>query len=71
MGGVAVLPAIGPGLIVQLQGGKPLRSTLPVARAHVGCVMVPTMGAAGVASCALITTLADNTDVNPAALVTV
>ena len=25
--------------------GKPLRATLPVANAHVGCVMTPIMGA--------------------------
>ena len=29
--------------------GKPLRITLPVAKAQVGCVIVPTKGAVGVA----------------------
>ena len=29
--------------------GKPLRSTLPVAAEHVGCVIVPTIGADGIA----------------------
>ena len=43
------LPAIAPGLIVQLPAGKPLNITLPVANAHVGCVMVPTVGATGMA----------------------
>jgi hypothetical protein len=30
------VPEIDPGLIVQLPAGNPLRTTLPVARAHVG-----------------------------------
>ena len=51
--------------------GKPLRATLPVANTHVGCVITPTTGAVGGAGGALITTLADATDVHPAALVTV
>ena len=42
-------PTIAPGLIVQLPAGKPLNTTLPVANAQVGCVMVPTVGAVGVA----------------------
>ena len=46
---LAVEPAIDPGLIVQLPAGKPLNTTLPVADAHVGCVIVPTTGAVGVA----------------------
>ena len=29
--------------------GKPLRTTLPVAMEHVGCVIVPTKGADGIA----------------------
>jgi hypothetical protein len=66
-----VLPAIAPGLIVQLPAGKPLSATFPVARAQVGCVIKPTIGADGVAGCALITTSADNTEVHPAASVTV
>ena len=33
---VAPVPAIAPGLIVQLPAGKPPRITLPVARAQVG-----------------------------------
>ena len=43
------VPAIAPGLIVQLPAGSPLSITLPVASAHVGCVIVPTTGAVGIA----------------------
>jgi len=51
--------------------GNPDKTTLPVARAQVGCVMVPTVGAAGEAGCALISTLAEAGETQPAALVTV
>ena len=51
--------------------GSPLRITLPVARAHVGWVIVPMVGAVGVAGCVLIITFPDASDVHPAALVTV
>ena len=44
-------PDIAPGLIVQLPAGKPFNTTLPVARAQVGIVMVPTAGAEGVTGC--------------------
>ena len=47
------------------EAGKPLRATLPVAVAQVGWVMVPMIGADGVAGCALITALADATEVHP------
>ena len=43
------VPAMDPGLMVQLPAGKPLNSTLPVASRQVGCVIVPTSGADGVA----------------------
>jgi len=33
---VAPVPAIAPGLIVQLPAGRPLNITLPVGTAHVG-----------------------------------
>ena len=65
------VPDMAPGLIVQLPAGKPVNSTLPVGSAHVGCVIVPTAGAEGVAGCALITTFADAGETHPAALVTV
>jgi len=68
---LAADPAILPGLIVQLPEGKPLRTTLPVATAQVGWVIVPTVGAGGVTGCGLITTLAEAGEVHPTALVTV
>ena len=63
-----------PGLRVNVQvpvAGKPFKTTLPVARAQVGCVVVPTEGAVGVAGCALITTLVEGGDVTEVELVTV
>ena len=63
------VPAIAPGLMVQFPDGKPLNITLPVATVQVGCVIAPTIGAVGVT--AVITTLADAGEVQPAALVTV
>ena len=60
-----------PGLIVQFPDGKPYNSTLPVAKAHVGCVIIPTVGAGGVAGWALITTGVDTVEVHADALVTV
>ena len=68
---LVVEPAIAPGLMVQLPAGKPFSTTLPVAKAQVGCVMVPTVGAVGVAGCALMTTSAEATEVHPVELVTV
>ena len=65
------VPAIDPGLIVQLPAGKPFNTTLPVANAQVGCVMVPTVGAPGVKGCALMTTFAEAAEIHPEALVTV
>ena len=65
---------IPPGVLVNVHvpdAGKPLKSTLPVAIVHVGCIIVPTTGAIGVASSALITTLADATEIQLDALVTV
>jgi hypothetical protein len=44
---LAVFPTIAPGLIVQFPAGKPLRTTLPVVKAHVGWVIVPTVGSEG------------------------
>ena len=45
---LAVDPAMLPGFMVQLPEGKPLKTTVPVATAQVGCVIVPTVGADGV-----------------------
>ena len=62
---VLVIP---PGVRVRVQvpvAGRPFRTTLPVATAQVGWVMVPITGAAGVAGCGSMTTLADATEVHP------
>ena len=63
-----------PGLRVSVHvpgDGNPLSVNDPVAKEQVGCVIVPTVGASGTTGGALINTLADETDVHPAALVTV
>lgn len=65
------VPVIDPGLIVQLPAGRPVNSTLPVARAHVGWVIVPTIGASGVPDAAFMTTLDEAAETHPAAFVTV
>ena len=67
---LAVFPDIDPGLMVQLPAGKPLNTTLPVDTEHVGCVIIPTNGAAGVAGCSAMTTSAEATEIHPAKLVT-
>ena len=51
--------------------GNPLRSTLPVDTVHVGGVMNPVTGAVGADGGALITTFADDPDIQLFALVTV
>lgn len=65
------VPAIAPGLTVQFPAGKPPNITLPVARAQVGCVIMPTVGAEGVTGCVLMTTFAVGEEVHPTELVTV
>ena len=63
-----------PGLRVNVQvpdAGKPLNTTEPVGVGQVGCVIVPTEGAVGVDGCVLITILLEDTETQPAALVTV
>ena len=65
-----VEPVIAPGLIIQLPVGKPLKTTLPLAMVHVGCVKVPNVGAEGVTGCDLITTSSDSPEIQPLALVT-
>ena len=57
--------------MVQVPTGKPLNRTLPVAKAQVGWVITPTIGAAGVTGCAFITTFAEATETHPAEFVTV
>lgn len=51
--------------------GKPLSATSPVATAQVGCVIAPITGAVGVEGAGAITTLAQATETQPAAFVTV
>ena len=68
---LAVFPAIAPGLIVQFPAGKPPNTTLPVARAQPGWVIIPKVGADGVTGCTSITTLAEAGEVHPDAFVTV
>ena len=58
-------------MIVQFPDGKPFNTTLPVAKAQVGCVMVPTVGAAGVTGCELTTTFAEADEIHPTEFVTV
>jgi hypothetical protein len=65
------VPDIPPGLMVQLPAGKPVKSTLPVATEHEGCVTVPTVGAAGVPGSATITILAEAAEIHPVEFVTV
>ena len=63
-----------PGVLVSVQvpvAGKPFKTTLPVAKPHVGCVIVPTAGAEGALGTALMTTFADEGEVHPDALATV
>lgn len=69
---VAPVPAIDPGLIVQVPvAGKPFNTTLPVGTAHeAGWVIVPIIGADGATGAALITTVTDAVDIHPASLVT-
>ncbi len=72
---LVVLPVVVtlPGILVMVQfpAGKPLSTTLPVEVAQVGCVIVPTVGAAGSAGCAFTTALVLANEVQPALLVTV
>ena len=62
------------GVVVTVQvpdAGNPDKPTLPVAKAHVGCVIAPTIGAVGVSGCAIIAAaVVETADVQPVALVT-
>jgi hypothetical protein len=66
------VPAIDPGLITHVPvEGRPFNTTLPVVAIHEeGWVIVPIIGAGGAEGTALMTTLADSTDIQPASLVT-
>ena len=69
---VEPVPAIDPGLRVHVPvEGKPFNTTLPVGDEHeAGCVIVPITGADGATGAALISTVADASDIHPASLVT-
>ena len=64
-------PAIAPGLIAQFSEGKPIKMTLPVETAQVGCVIVDIEGVAGVSGCKFIVIAADADEMHPTELVTV
>jgi hypothetical protein len=51
--------------------GRPFNTTLPLASAQVGWVIVPTIGAVGDDGCDVITTLAEAGETQPEAFVTV
>jgi len=68
---VVVVP---PGVLVNVQmpeAGKPFNTTLPVATAQVGWVIVPLVGAVGDDGWTVITTLAEAGETQPEELVTV
>ena len=68
---VVVVP---PGVLVKVhvpKAGIPLKTTLPVAIAQVGWMIIPTVGEVGEGGCAVITTLAEAGDTQPEELVTV
>ena len=68
---VEVVP---PGVLVNVHvpvAGKSFNTTLLVAKAQVGWVIVPTVGATGVAGWSLTTTSADAVEVQPPSLVKV
>ena len=69
---VVPVPAIAPGLIVQVPvAGRPLSTTIPTGAAHdEGWVMVPIIGATGAAGAVLMTTVADANEIHPASRVT-
>ena len=63
-----------PGDLVKVhvpEAGNPFNTTLPVAIAHVGCVIVPTVGAVGDKGWAVISTLAEAGEMQPEEFVTV
>ena len=67
---LAVLPASATGLIVQFPDGNPDNSILPVAVAHVGCVIAPGIGAVGVTGCVLMMIFPERAEVQPTEFVT-
>ena len=78
MGALAPEPGVitAPGVRVTVHApvpemGNPFKTTVPVDTAQVGAVMVPTVGAIGIAGCVLISIVAEATDVHPEAFATV
>ena len=68
---VVVIP---PGFLVKVHvpvTGNPFNTTLPVAKAHVGCVIAPVRGAPGIPAGAVITILEEGFEVQPLEFVTV
>jgi hypothetical protein len=65
------VPVIAPGLIVHGPDGKPFNTLLPVGTAQVGCVILPSFGAAGFEGSSFITKLDDGNEVHPCLFVTV
>jgi len=65
------VPAPAPGLMVQFPVGKSFKVTLPVETVQVAWIIVPTVGADGVAGWAFTTIFTDAVEVHPAAFVTV
>ena len=63
-----------PGVLIKVHvpvEGKPFKTTLPVAKEQVGCVIDSTVGAPGIAGGTLMVILADEAELQPVALVTV
>ena len=52
-------------------GGRLIRTTLPVAVSHVGGVIVPIEGTVGVGGCGFITISLEGADIQPKEFVTV
>ena len=67
---VAVPPGVRVSVHVPIVG-KPLNTTLPVPRVHVGWVIVPMTGADGAPGAASITTSEDCAEAQPSLFVTV
>jgi hypothetical protein len=68
------LVVVPPGVLVKVQESVPGRlfnTTLPVGTAHVGCVLVPTVGADGESGAELMATFEDEGETHPDASVTV
>lgn len=62
-----------PGFLVTVHepdDGKPLKTTPPVDREHVGGVIAPTMGAEGICGAVFMTTLPETGELQPKELVT-